>query len=105
MIQIVKLMNGQSEKMNGKDGSDHTKPCWEGVALGWRRDIPDSLRLRSRAGDSLHPRCRGDPGLVLQSEDEPASLSSVRSDSGLNSMEYWDYTVELECIQGQQGRL
>jgi len=88
--------------MNGKDSSDDTKPCWEGVALGWRKDIPDSLRLRPRAGESFHPRCRGDHSLVLQSEEEPASLSSVRSDSGLNSMEFWDYTVELECIQGQQ---
>jgi hypothetical protein len=91
--------------MNGKDSSDSdpSKPCWEGVALGWRRDVPDSLRLRSRGGESLLSRCQGDPGLVLQSEEEPASLSSVRSDSCLNSMEYWDYTVELECIQGQQG--
>ena len=91
--------------MNGKDSSDSaaSKPCWEGVALGWRRDVPDSLRLRSRGGDSLLSRCAGDPRLVLQSEEEPASLSSVRSDSCLNSMEYWDYTVELECIQGQQG--
>ena len=32
--------------------------------------------------------------------EQPASLTSIRSDSGMNSMEYWDYTVELECIQG-----
>ena len=29
--------------------------------------------------------------------------ASPRSDSGLNSLEYWDYSVELECITGQQG--
>ena len=29
--------------------------------------------------------------------------ANPRSDSGLNSMEYWDYSVELECITGQQG--
>ena len=29
---------------------------------------------------------------------QPPSLNSIRSDSGMNSMEYWDYTVELECI-------
>ena len=29
--------------------------------------------------------------------------ATPRSDSGLNSMEYWDYSVELECITGQQG--
>ena len=92
-------------KINGKDSSycDPSKPCWEGVALGWRRDVPDSLRLRSRVGDSLLSRCQGDQGLALQGEEEPTSLSSVRSDSCLNSIEYWDYTVELECIQGQQG--
>ena len=70
--------------MNGKDSSDDTKPCWEGVALGWRKDIPDSLRLRPRAGESFHLRCRGDHSLVLQSEEEPASLSIGRSDSVLN---------------------
>ena len=29
--------------------------------------------------------------------------ATPRSDSGLNSLEYWDYSVELECITGQQG--
>jgi len=89
--------------MEGKDSFYHepSKPCWEGVALGWRRDVPDSLRLKSRGGEYLQG-CRGGSGVVLQSEEEPASLSSVRSDSCLNSMEYWDYTVELECIQGHQ---
>ena len=32
-----------------------------------------------------------------------SAISSPRSDSGLNSLEYWDYSVELECITGQQG--
>lgn len=31
-----------------------------------------------------------------------SAISSPRSDSGLNSLEYWDYSVELECITGQQ---
>ena len=31
--------------------------------------------------------------------EEPASLTSLRSDSGMNSLECWDYTVELEAIQ------
>ena len=78
------------------DVQEETKPCWEGGALGWRREGPDSLRPKMRGGEYL-------PGRVLQSEEEPASLSSVRSDSCMNSMEYWDYTVELECIQGHQG--
>ena len=37
-----------------------------------------------------------------------SAVSSPRSqaqESGLNSLEYWDYSVELECITGQQGRL
>ena len=95
--------------MDPKEGSEETKPCWEGIALGWRRDVPDSLRPKMRGGEYL-PGYRGGgvgvgggSGVVLQSEEEPASLSSVRSDSCLNSMEYWDYTVELECIQGQSG--
>jgi hypothetical protein len=24
-------------------------------------------------------------------------------DSGQNSMEYWDYSVEIECLKGPQG--
>ena len=35
-----------------------------------------------------------------------SAVSSPRtqvSESSLNSMEYWDYSVELECITGQQG--
>ena len=24
-------------------------------------------------------------------------------DSGLNSLEYWDYSVELECLSGPEG--
>ena len=27
--------------------------------------------------------------------------ASTRPDSGLNSLEYWDYSVEMECIQDQ----
>jgi len=26
------------------------------------------------------------------------------SDSAQNSMEYWDYTIELECLKGQDGK-
>ena len=36
---------------------------------------------------------------------QPPSLNSIRSDSGMNSMEYWDYTVELECIGQTAGSL
>ena len=38
-----------------------------------------------------------DPG------EEPGSLASLRSDSGLNSLECWDYTVELEAISTGPG--
>ena len=41
-----------------------------------------------------------DPGHVSQ-----VSPRTQVSESSLNSMEYWDYSVELECITGQQGRL
>ena len=40
-----------------------------------------------------------DPGHVSQ-----VSPRTQVSESSLNSMEYWDYSVELECITGQQGR-
>ena len=39
-----------------------------------------------------------DPGHVSQ-----VSPRTQVSESSLNSMEYWDYSVELECITGQQG--
>ena len=31
---------------------------------------------------------------------QPPSLNSIRSDSGMNSLEYWDYTVELTQLEG-----
>lgn len=40
-----------------------------------------------------------------QQQQQPPSLNSIRSDSGMNSMEYWDYTVELECIGQTAGSL
>ena len=39
----------------------------------------------------------------LDSGEEPGSLASLRSDSGLNSLECWDYTVELEAISTGPG--
>ena len=35
---------------------------------------------------------------LLDPGEQPGSLASLRSDSGLNSLECWDYTVELEAI-------
>lgn len=29
--------------------------------------------------------------------------SILHRDSGQNSMEYWDYSVEIECLKGPQG--
>ena len=53
-----------------------------GREMGWRRDVPDSLS-----------KCQEEEILFCQdareSEEEPARLSSVRSDSCMNSMEYW----------------
>jgi len=74
--------------------------CWEGVALGWREEPPGCLgRPRSRGGDLPIPPSMN-KGLYL--EDPAPSLSSVKSDSALNSMEYWDYSVELECLSGPE---
>ena len=42
---------------------------------------------------------------VWETSQQPPSLTSIRSDSGMNSMEYWDYTVELECIGQAAGTL
>jgi len=39
---------------------------------------------------------------TCQDNVSTGNVSSPRSDSGLNSLEYWDYSVELECITGQQ---
>jgi len=93
--------------MNGDNQLSLSEPCWEGIAvggdisrscldggtLGRKRDVPHSLRLHSN---------RGNTGSIFVSEEEPASLSSIRSDSRLNSLEYWDYALELECMQGSQ---
>ena len=99
----------QNSAMNGEDQLAPSTPCWEGIAvggdigrscldggtLGRKRDVPHSLRLHSN---------RGYTGSIFVSEEEPASLSSIRSDSRLNSLEYWDYALELECMQGSQGK-
>ena len=42
---------------------------------------------------------------TCQDNVSTGNVSSPRSDSGLNSLEYWDYSVELECITGQQGNV
>ena len=88
--------------------------CWEGVALGWRENVP---RPRSRGGDlvlqkdhhgPLHHLQRDQNGgvqssHVVQSPSENQQPASLRMDSGLNSLEYWDYSVELECLSGPEG--
>jgi len=87
--------------------------CWEGVALGWRENVP---RPRSRGGDlvlqkdhhgPLHHLQRDQNGglqssHVVQSPSENQQPASLRMDSGLNSLEYWDYSVELECLSGPE---
>jgi len=78
--------------------------CWEGVALGWKEEFP---RPRSRGGDIPPPPLsagwKNDPSIPDFSEiPTTPSLSSVKSDSALNSMEYWDYSVELECLSGPE---
>ena len=35
-----------------------------------------------------------------EQDHQPPSLNSLRSDSGMNSLEYWDYTVELTQLEG-----
>lgn len=40
---------------------------------------------------------------LLDPGEQPGSLVSLRSDSGLNSLECWDYTVELEAISTGPG--
>ena len=88
--------------------------CWEGVALGWRENVP---RPRSRGGEALHKEHNGAlHGLhrehssggghhVTGSPSENQQPASLRIDSGLNSLEYWDYSVELECLSGPEGKI
>ena len=65
--------------------------CWEGVSLGWREVVPQT---RSRGGEAKRPHTPTD-----------SLVHSVKLDSGLNSLEYWDYSVELECLSGPEGRM
>ena len=64
--------------------------CWEGVSLGWREVVPQT---RSRGGEARRPHTPTD-----------SIVHSAKLDSGLNSLEYWDYSVELECLSGPEGR-
>ena len=63
--------------MEGERGGGGSAMCWEGVARGWREEFP---RPRSRNGEG----------------DTPPT-------TGLHSLEYWDYSVELECLSGPEG--
>ena len=92
--------------------------CWEGVALGWRETVP---RPRSRGGEVLQKEHNGalhglhsgphrehNGGLQsshVSSPSESHQPASLRLDSGLNSLEYWDYSVELECLSGPEGKV
>ena len=77
--------------------------------------LPPPAPVVSGTFPSQHLRMEGgDPGPVSRSvwqtqtdhhHHQPPSLNSIRSDSGMNSMEYWDYTVELECIGQAAGTL
>ena len=89
--------------------------CWEGVALGWRETVP---RPRSRGGEVLQKEHNGalhglqrehhSGGLQSSHVSSPSEIhqsASLRLDSGLNSLEYWDYSVELECLSGPEGKV
>ena len=64
--------------------------CWEGVSLGWREVVPQT---RSRGGEARRPHTPTD-----------SIVHSAKLESGLNSLDYWDYSVELECLSGPEGR-
>ena len=64
--------------------------CWEGVSLGWREVVPQT---RSRGGEVRTSHTPTD-----------STVHSAKLDSGLNSLDYWDYSVELECLSGPEGR-
>ena len=50
-------------------------------------------QTRSRGGEARRPHTPTD-----------SIVHSAKLDSGLNSLEYWDYSVELECLSGPEGR-
>jgi hypothetical protein len=60
------------------------------VSLGWREVVPQT---RSRGGEARRPHTPTE-----------SIVHSAKLDSGLNSLEYWDYSVELECLSGPEGR-
>lgn len=43
----------------------------------------------------------GSPQKVFQSQEEVWDRTPIMS--RMNSMECWDYTIELECLNGPQG--
>jgi hypothetical protein len=50
-------------------------------------------QTRSRGGEARRPHTPTE-----------SIVHSAKLDSGLNSLEYWDYSVELECLSGPEGR-
>jgi len=96
---ITRMERGVSNDQGGV-ANPPSRLCWEGVALGWREEPPGGLgRPRSRGGDLPIPPSMNK---AMYLEDPTPSLSSVNSDSALTSMEYWDYSVELECLSGPE---
>ena len=101
---------GDAADALAKDVAGGGGGAWEGVALGWREEATAITRPRSRAGAGgvccyadLAPPAAAWGASPAEDGQPPASITSVRSDSALNSMEYWDYSVELECLSGPEG--
>lgn len=47
---------------------------------------------------------RPNPSNLIRAPSSYGPPSLIREDSVLNSLECWDYSVELECLQGPDGR-
>ena len=62
--------------------------------------------LQQRDPGGLHREHSSQGSHVMSSPSmESQQPASLRLDSGLNSLEYWDYSVELECLSGPEGEL
>lgn len=87
IINEEETTNPAQQDLDEIDGSLHSLRPWE-FSNGYVKRIPAALMTHHHHHGSTHHSTNGH------------SLSSL---SRMNSMDCWDYTVELECLNGPEG--
>ena len=80
-------------------------PSASRISLSPRRDIYNQLMASPRLSIGENTNTRVYQGMGTGSSGIPLALTNLRNtDSGQSSLEYWDYSVELEMLNGATGK-